>query len=151
MIELAIAAVTRYLALPKVKEVRQKQETERVPRPRTRKGGFMDAKYAREIEEWTKFAKAEPRSMKELIIEMHEMCGKPPSQASVYKWAEDRQITIRIDRHKTGISLIAREMAALADQGYPTSALIEFAASKGHVADAIQIRSAVSHARRGLR
>lgn len=150
MIE-AIAAQAAWMARPLQDDARVRVEIERSTRPRTRKGGLMDARYAREIEEWTAFAKAEPRSMKELIIEMHEMCGKPPSQASVYKWCEERQITIRIDRHKIGISKIGRELVVLADQGYPTSALIEFAASKGYVVDAIQIRSAVGHARRSMR
>lgn len=149
MLHQAIAKQAVWREKPVEAEVHKREEMERSPR--TKKGGFMALPYVRHIEEWTVYAKEEPRCMKELIEKMRQLCNKAPSQASVYHWCEDRAITIRIDRHKTGISKIAREMLALANQGYNTDALIDFAASKGHTADAIQVRSAVSHARRRMR
>ena len=149
MLHQAIASQAAWQAKPKEEEVRRKEEIQR--RPKTERGGIMALPYAYHIDEWTQYGLDAPRSMKELVGEMKRLSDKAPAQSSIYKWCEERKITIRIDRHKTGAHLIGDQLATLANQGYPTSALVDYAESKGYKLSDMQIRSAVSHARRGMK
>ena len=149
MLHQAIAKQSEWQARPKEEEVRRKEEVAR--RPRTKNGGIMALPYAYHIDEWVQYATDAPRNMKELIAEMKQLSGKSPAQSSIYHWCEDRKITIRIDRHRTGAHKIGNELLTLSNQGYSGSALVDYAESKGYKLTEEQIRSAVAHARRGVR
>ena len=151
MIEKAIAAIHRYLALPEGDEPKKRNAVE--IRKRKKTNAELSQIYADATPEWIAYASAEPRTMRELEWRMFELSGHKPSESAMAKWAEQRSITIRSSVPKLGLGGdIGMRLAGKHAQGASYSDLVVWCATTlGIVVTERQISGAVYAYRRKIK